>query len=129
MSILKVVTKRLQDSDVTMLDARILFDKSINFFATGESQIKFDFRPYLGIDAAIIDEEISKNFENAIVKLQMGKVEELTVAEKEGVRWFKKPDEHVLIIDENNPNVVSAFLSDYQGMFSDPSSSLQQQKN
>ena len=87
MSILKAVTKQLQDCDVTMLDARILFDKTINFFATGESPIKFDFRPYLGIDAAIIDEEISKNFENAIVKLHLGKVEELTIGEKLGVRF------------------------------------------
>jgi len=68
MSVLRAVTKQLQDAKITMMDARILFDHVIKYFsAIGLSSIKFDFRPYLGVAAAIIDAEISADFENAIV--------------------------------------------------------------
>ena len=116
MAVLRVVTKQLQDPKTTMLDARLLFDQTIAFFSeAGDSTIKFDFTPYLGVNAAIIDADISKSFENAIVKLQSGKESTLNVLEKEAVKWFKKQAVPILTNDEHAMDAASSFLAGFQG--------------
>jgi hypothetical protein len=115
MKILRLVTQKLQEPTLTLLDARIAFDNAIAYFSEeGESTIKFDFEPYLGVNAQIVDREISKDFENGIVKLQTGLAQDLNTAETEAVTWFKNGDEVSPIYE--SVDATTAFLAEIHGI-------------
>ena len=97
---------------------RVIFDNTVAFFsANGASPAKFDFKPFLGINAAIIDADISKDFENGMIKLQTNEINRLTYAESEKVECFKRS---VSAADEKNNiqlNITQAFLDDLKGLY------------
>jgi hAT family C-terminal dimerisation region len=77
----KSISVALQHRERTIADANYLFQKLIAAFPT------HDFSKYLGRDANIIHDQ---DFENAIIKIQSGKEDDLTIAEEDSVMSLLK---------------------------------------
>jgi hypothetical protein len=77
----KSISVALQHREHTIADANYLFQKLIAAFPT------HDFSEYLGRHANIIHDQ---NFENAIIKIQSGKEDDLTIAEEDSVMSLLK---------------------------------------
>lgn len=75
------VTKELQRSNISLAEARVLFDGVIEKYPNSKRR--------LGPDSNIIE---NKRFESAIVKIQQNREEELTLAEKRAVAHLKKEE-------------------------------------
>ena len=90
------VTMALQRETTTMAEVRALFDAIAKEYPIVEKR--------LAADADIV---LDKNFESALVKLQVGKMDSLSSAEVRSVKHLKKSSEQEYSSEDENNHEIS----------------------
>ena len=102
---LETASKKLQEDDPKndLYFVRTLFDELINYIM---AELDIDLSPKIGANASIVQDP---DFENAVVKIQAGNEDQLTVSESLKVIKFSKPTSDDAVgeptSDEERPNV------------------------